>query len=148
MKRILLAALGVAMFFSGVSMWREEAQRSMTPETVSGILTNVHMESGVRRETLHFRMAFSDGRTTEDLHSEEGLMFVKAQDGQAVEATYTRETGYVSKLHILSGKSSGFSYDEPDQRNTFGAAALCLFGLILVAAAGFQWLTDRAARPD
>ena len=148
MKRILLAALGVAMFLAGVGMWREETRRSMTPETVSGVLTNLHTVSGARTETLHFQMALRNGQTTRDLHSEEGLMFVKAQDGQAVEATFTRETGYVSKLHILSGKSSGYSYDEPDRRNTFAAAALCLLGLVLVAAAGFQWLTDRAARPD
>ena len=145
MKRILLAALGVAIFVWGVSMWHEENKRTMTSETVSGILTNLHTVSGARSQTLHFRMALRDGQITRDLHSEEGLMFMKAENGQMAEATFTRETGYVSKLHILSGRSSGFSYDEPDQRGTFAAAVLCLLGLVFIAAQGFQWITDRAA---
>ena len=75
-------------------------------------------------------------------------MFMKARDGLQVEATFTQETGYVSKLSIVNGPSAGFAYDEPDERNTFGGIGMLLLGLGIVAIGSFQWATDRQARLD
>lgn len=118
----------------------------MTLQTVFGTMDNIHTVSATRNETLHFMVITQSSEPTRDLYTEEPLMFMKARDGLQVEATFTRESGYVSKLSILDGPPAGFSYDEPDRRNTFGGIAMFLFGLAIVALGSFQWFTDRQAR--
>jgi hypothetical protein len=118
----------------------------MTSESVSGVLSNVHTVTYQRGQTLHFSISGANGITVPNLHTEEPLMFVKAQDGQQVVLTFTRETGYVSSFRITEGPSAGYAYDEPDHRNTFGAAALFVFGLILIGVSALQWVTDRQAQ--
>lgn len=146
MKQIVAAVVGLILCVSGINTWHTEAHRRMTPATVVGTVENVHSVSAIRNEMLHFVVLTQNHGSTRDLYTEEPLMFMKARDGQQVEATFTQETGYVSKLSIVSGPSAGFAYDEPDKRNTFGGIAMFLFGLALIAVISFQWFTDRQAR--
>jgi hypothetical protein len=144
-RRVLLIAVGIVILISSINMWRQEAQRSITSETISGTLIDLHTVSQVRNETQHFLIESDDGHLSRDLHTEEPLMFMKAQDGQKVEATITSETGYVSRLRIIAGYDAGFSYDEPDQRNIFGAVAMCVLGTVMIAGPIFGYVTDRQA---
>jgi len=127
-------------------MWFTESGRTMTSESVSGVLSNLHTVTHQRGQTLHFSISGANGTTVPDLHTEEPLMFVKAQDGQQVAVTFTHETGYVSSFRITDGPSVGYAYDAPDQRNTFGAVALFVFGLVLIGVSALQWVTDRQAQ--
>jgi hypothetical protein len=144
-KRVLFIALGIVVIGSSINMWRRETQRSMTSETISGTLLDVHTVSQVRNQTQHFLIESDNGHLSRDLYTEEPLMFMKAQDGQRVEATITSESGYVSRLRIVAGPHTGYSYDGPDQRNTSGAIALFVLGSVLIAGPIFGYVTDRQA---
>jgi|SRR5579875_777872 len=146
LKQFVAMAIGLILCISGIQMWHNEAHRTITLETVIGVLSNLHTVSAARNETLHFLIVAENGEPTRDLYSEEPLMFMKARDRQQVEATFTQETGYVSKLSIIGGPSAGFAYDESDNRNTFGGIAMFLFGFALIASIGFQRLTDWQSR--
>jgi hypothetical protein len=144
-KVLALLAVGAALAVNGVSMFRQQEQRSITPVSVSGILRNPHAVSGTRSQHLHFNIVMPTGETTPDLHTEEGLLFVKQIDGQQVDATYTRESGYVSQFHILTGPSGGYAYNEPDQRNPLGGIAFILIGVVLCIVGISQWAGNRTA---
>ena len=148
LKQIVAAGVGLVLCVSGIDTWHTEAHRTVTPETVVGTIDNIHTVSATRNETLHFVIVADNGQLTRDLYTQEPLMFMKARNGQRVEATFTQETGYVSKLSIVSGAAAGFEYDEPDKRNTFGGIAMFLFGFALIASISFQWFTSSQAKSD
>jgi len=143
----LLIALGLVVL--AIGDLHDEQSRAITPLDVSGALINLHtVTSGYRSSpTQHYNVVESDGEMTPDLHDGEGLFFMAAQEGEEVQLTYTRESGYVTKLKILSGPHEGFQFIEPDVRN----ATPFYFFLIIAAVVGavgiFKWIVDRTADP-
>jgi hypothetical protein len=146
--RVISVGLGLTLCVSSARSWVTESHRDLTSQTGSGVLSNLHTVYQTRNDKLHFNIVSSDGAHTRDLYTDEGLLYVKTIEGQLVDATFTRDTGYVSRFHILSGRSAGYGYDEPDQRDTFGAGTGLLLGLLLIGFPLGGWITDRMAREN
>jgi hypothetical protein len=141
--------IGSAGVIMGLTLINEQTQRSITSISASGTLVNLHTEpTGSRGSpTQHYSVATEDAVVTPDLHDQDGLFFMKAENGERVQLTYTKESGYVTSLRIESGPHVGYQFQEPDARNTTGGYFFILIGIALAITGTFKWIVDHNADP-
>jgi len=82
-----------------------------------------------------------------DLHIEDPLFFMKGQNGEQVEVTFTKESGYVSSLRIVSGHDTGYQFEGPDARNGMPGLFFIVVGVVLGIVGIFKWIVDHNADP-
>ena len=148
-KLVAFLLIAFSLMVTALGGYQQETRRTITPLDADGVLVNLHtVTSGYRSSpTQHYNVSTADDGLTRDLHDEEALFFMTAENGEQVDLSYTKESGYVTKLRILSGPHAGFQFVEPDIRNTTPDYFFLILGVIVGSFGIFKWVVDHRADP-
>ena len=141
--------IGTSFAIKGVTDFHEEERRTITPISITGTIINLHSESGgaKRSDVQHYNVVNGSHNPAPDLHDRDPVFLMKSQNGEQVEVTYTKESGYVTHLRVTGGHAVGYEFNERDTQNYVPSGFLVFLGIVTSIVGIFQWIVDRNAGP-